>query len=127
MVPALFGREEDSSQSGRAERSAKPCSRSVVFGLLIAFMKHCLPTTLADYSLREEVRPIFLSLDCYTQGSHNQLQVRVLMGRLPAGTVTFLFTDIEGSTGLWEKHPEAMKDAIRRHPARQSNGKGENS
>jgi predicted ATPase/class 3 adenylate cyclase len=37
------------------------------------------------------------------------------MGRLPSGTVTFLFTDIEGSTVLWEKHPEAMKEALARH------------
>jgi predicted ATPase/class 3 adenylate cyclase len=37
------------------------------------------------------------------------------MGRLPNGTVTFLFTDIEGSTQLWEKHPEAMKDALAEH------------
>src|SRR5712664_3953862 len=34
---------------------------------------------------------------------------------LPAGTVTFLFTDIEGSTRLWEQHPEAMRDALARH------------
>ena len=34
---------------------------------------------------------------------------------LPAGTVTFLFTDIEGSTQLWESHPEAMKAALARH------------
>jgi predicted ATPase/class 3 adenylate cyclase len=27
---------------------------------------------------------------------------------LPSGTVTFLFTDIEGSTQLWEQHPQAM-------------------
>jgi class 3 adenylate cyclase len=27
--------------------------------------------------------------------------------RLPTGTVTFLFTDIEGSTRLWQRHPEA--------------------
>ncbi len=27
---------------------------------------------------------------------------------LPAGTVTFLLTDIEGSTRLWETEPEAM-------------------
>ena len=27
----------------------------------------------------------------------------------PSGTVTFLFTDIEGSTRLWEQHPEAMR------------------
>ncbi len=32
---------------------------------------------------------------------------------LPTGTVTFLFTDIEGSTERWERHREAMKDAVR--------------
>ena len=36
---------------------------------------------------------------------------------LPSGTVTFLFTDIEGSTRLWEEHPEAMKAALARHDA----------
>ena len=36
---------------------------------------------------------------------------------LPAGTVTFLFTDIEGSTRLWEAHPDAMKLALARHDA----------
>jgi class 3 adenylate cyclase len=35
----------------------------------------------------------------------------------PTGTVTFLFTDIEGSTKLWEQHPEAMKAAVARHDA----------
>ena len=34
---------------------------------------------------------------------------------LPSGTVTFLFTDIEGSTQLWEKFPKAMKIALARH------------
>jgi predicted ATPase/class 3 adenylate cyclase len=34
---------------------------------------------------------------------------------LPSGTVTFLFTDIEGSTKLWEQHPEAMKAALAKH------------
>jgi class 3 adenylate cyclase len=37
------------------------------------------------------------------------------MDSLPSGTVTFLFTDIEGSTQLWEKYPEAMNDALARH------------
>ena len=37
------------------------------------------------------------------------------MIELPYGTVTFLFTDIEGSTQLWEKHPEEMKSALAKH------------
>jgi len=36
---------------------------------------------------------------------------------LPSGTVTFLFTDIEGSTQLWEQHPQVMPAAIERHNA----------
>ena len=35
----------------------------------------------------------------------------------PSGTVTFLLTDIEGSTRLWEQHPEEMKAAVTRHDA----------
>ena len=37
------------------------------------------------------------------------------MAELPSGTVTFLFTDLEGSTRLWEEHPDAMKVALARH------------
>jgi predicted ATPase/class 3 adenylate cyclase len=37
------------------------------------------------------------------------------MVELPSGTVTFLFTDLEGSTRLWEEHPDAMKTALARH------------
>lgn len=33
----------------------------------------------------------------------------------PSGTVTFLFTDIEGSTGLWEDHRSEMELAVARH------------
>jgi class 3 adenylate cyclase/predicted ATPase/DNA-binding CsgD family transcriptional regulator len=33
---------------------------------------------------------------------------------LPTGTVTFLFTDIEGSTPLWERYPQAMQRAFSR-------------
>ena len=36
---------------------------------------------------------------------------------LPSGNVTFLFTDIEGSTRLWEQHPEAMRMALAHHDA----------
>ena len=37
------------------------------------------------------------------------------MNELPTGTVTFLFTDLEGSTRLWEEHPDAMQGALARH------------
>lgn len=39
------------------------------------------------------------------------------MIRLPSGTLTFLFTDIEGSTQGWEQHPQAMQAAVARHDA----------
>ena len=37
------------------------------------------------------------------------------MSSLPTDTVTFLFTDIEGSTKLWERSPNAMQEALARH------------
>ncbi len=37
------------------------------------------------------------------------------MAELPTGTVTFLFTDLEGSTRLWDAFPEAMQPALARH------------
>src|SRR4051794_13814725 len=33
----------------------------------------------------------------------------------PSGTVTFLLTDLEGSTRMWERDPVAMKAAMARH------------
>jgi len=35
--------------------------------------------------------------------------------KLPSGMVTFLFTDIENSTRLWERHPQEMQIAHARH------------
>ena len=37
------------------------------------------------------------------------------MSSLPSGTVTFLFTDIEGSTKLSQQHPDAMPALLARH------------
>ena len=35
----------------------------------------------------------------------------------PAAVTTFLFTDVEGSTRLWEQEPERMRAALARHDA----------
>jgi class 3 adenylate cyclase len=37
------------------------------------------------------------------------------MSGVPSGTVTLLFTDVEGSTRLWEAERDAMAAALRRH------------
>ncbi|MFI4923876.1 MAG: adenylate/guanylate cyclase domain-containing protein, partial [Vicinamibacteria bacterium] len=39
------------------------------------------------------------------------------MATPPTGTVTFLFTDIEGSSRLWESQPAAMRKALAHHDA----------
>ena len=37
------------------------------------------------------------------------------MASPPTGTLTFLFTDIEGSTKMWERSPQEMHRALARH------------
>jgi predicted ATPase/class 3 adenylate cyclase/DNA-binding CsgD family transcriptional regulator len=39
------------------------------------------------------------------------------VGERPSGTVTFLFTDVEGSTASWERHPGSMSSALVTHDA----------
>jgi predicted ATPase/class 3 adenylate cyclase len=39
------------------------------------------------------------------------------MAELPTGIVTFLFTDIQGSTPLWERDPDGMREALALHNA----------
>jgi predicted ATPase/class 3 adenylate cyclase/DNA-binding CsgD family transcriptional regulator len=39
------------------------------------------------------------------------------VGERPSGTVTFLFTDVEGSTASWERHPDSMDSALATHDA----------
>src|SRR6202012_691902 len=41
--------------------------------------------------------------------------LRVSAGGRPSGVVTFLFTDIEGSTRRWESDADAMRSALRAH------------
>lgn len=41
--------------------------------------------------------------------------MRVSEAPRPTGTVTFLFTDVQGSTTLWDRHPKSMPQAAARH------------
>ena len=41
--------------------------------------------------------------------------VRVSTGVLPSGVVTFLFTDVEGSTRRWDADADAMRVALAAH------------
>jgi class 3 adenylate cyclase/tRNA A-37 threonylcarbamoyl transferase component Bud32 len=53
-----------------------------------------------------------------TEGTSGRKSVKRTSRRrsnIPTGTVTFLFTDIEGSTAMWEDHPDQMQQALARH------------
>src|SRR5215218_6507373 len=43
------------------------------------------------------------------------LLMEACVSDLPTGMVTFLFTDIEGSTRLWDRYPDNMPEALERH------------
>src|SRR3712207_89605 len=59
-----------------------------------------------------------LAPPCYNSRSTSQHTTRIVrMPDLPTGTVTFLFTDIEGSTTRWERQPQIMQAALARHDA----------
>jgi class 3 adenylate cyclase len=67
--------------------------------------------TLADLALPEEA-PARSGADIALPEIEPSVRVS---SALPVGTVTFLFTDIAGSTTLWEQHPQAMPAALARH------------
>src|SRR5262249_32752834 len=50
-------------------------------------------------------------------GARDCSRGRRSMADLPGGTVTFLLTDVERSTALWEASPVAMHGALIRHDA----------
>src|SRR5262249_41031033 len=64
------------------------------------------PATIPPKSIPEAAPPVVLAANTPRD---------VGLHALPTGTVTFLFTDIEGSTRLWEQYPKAMQVAVARH------------
>lgn len=55
------------------------------------------------------------SLRLERRGGKGRRQPEPSMTIAPQGTVTFLFTDMVGSTRLWEKHPQEMQEVVQRH------------
>src|SRR5688572_6744095 len=73
---------------------------------------------LYDASKWDEIASINQSATAsHSHRKNLPVQIAPFTGKpdLPSGTVTFLFTDVEGSTKLWERYPEAMKGALARH------------
>jgi predicted ATPase/class 3 adenylate cyclase len=77
-----------------------------------------IATRLADsLALAPLDRAAFLKAALGELGADRLAPPEQTRADLPTGTVTFLFTDIEGSTRLWEQHPTAMRSALARHDA----------
>jgi class 3 adenylate cyclase len=80
-----------------------PCLVHAVGGI-----QHVPPGSVGAVSTRRISQP--------TSGPGGAIPAgRALMSGAPSGTVTLLFTDVEGSTRLWEAERDAMAAALRRH------------
>jgi predicted ATPase/class 3 adenylate cyclase len=73
---------------------------------VIELQHHDVRFAAIDTSMARQI------IECYNCGIAMTTPLR-----LPTGTVTFLFTDIEGSTALWGRAPAAMNDALAIHDA----------
>ena len=74
-----------------------------------------LPDLKAVDFTQQAVEPLRMYNDASCSTWTWRVLRKQLMANLPTGTVTFLFTDIEGSTTLWERYPEATRAALVRH------------
>jgi class 3 adenylate cyclase len=71
----------------------------------------CMLRTVSD----TETEPIRCGARDPSAPDERTVDVVSLPFALPTGTVTFLLTDVEGSTVAWQRHPESMSAAIARH------------
>jgi predicted ATPase/class 3 adenylate cyclase len=78
-----------------------------------------IPVSRSDEARSDDATFVIVSASvCGTAAALSRFDHAVhMMPSLPSGIVTFLFTDIEGSTRLWERDSAAMIRAARRHDA----------
>ena len=62
-----------------------------------------------------EPGPALRSLEAKILGQDENLDARPVARQAPTGTVTFAFSDIEGSSMLWAQHRQPMAAAVARH------------
>jgi class 3 adenylate cyclase len=73
---------------------------------------------VSPYTVLSRKRPQLLVVVRQSPSARGrQLFRATTMANLPSGTVTFLFTDVEGSAALWERDRQAMAAAVERHLA----------
>jgi class 3 adenylate cyclase/DNA-binding XRE family transcriptional regulator len=123
-VSALRKFEADELRPSRPLAEALAGALQIALEGRAAFVRFARDTSGADttrlpvptVSLQHGAPPASVrsSLPAPTQPTDRRLQASAPLA-LPTGTVTFLFTDIEGSTKLWEQHPKAMPAALARH------------
>src|SRR6478735_8543518 len=56
-------------------------------------------------------------MECTVQAICRDVRNQMDPTRWPQGNVAFLFTDIEGSSAIWERFPAAMQEAYQKHDA----------
>ena len=93
------------ASADRSRRSRRPSCSSPAWGWTKPHPRCPSPRPPSCPPARRRINPISSSprLPSYAHAAR------------PSGTVTFLFSDIEGSTQLWEHTPEAMRRALARH------------
>jgi LuxR family maltose regulon positive regulatory protein len=115
-------RKERSGRSGwywKAYRKHKGTLHRAYLGKSAELTVDRLSAIAADLARRATAAPARGSaslLDPQPAASSDQ-PAPLPAARLPEGTLTFLFTDIEGSTRLWAEHPRTMPQALARHDA----------
>lgn len=62
-----------------------------------------------------EPGPLLRDLEASILGHDAALEIPAARAQAPTGTVTFAFSDIEGSSARWSQHRDAMAAAVARH------------
>lgn len=89
----------------------------LLYPLLAVLLSFIAGLVVRYIVLSKERRTMLDMLEQYVPRSVARQLLSRRGGALPTGAITFLFTDVVGSTELWERAAKPMADAMRRHDA----------